>query len=267
MLNVFGILKNTPQQISANFTARVTANGGTLTAGQQTAVLGLVTNLQKYGLWEKMKVVYPFVGSSAAACAVNLVNGNYKATFSSGWTFATTGATPTGANTYMLANGFNPYLLLDPYNTSWSYYSRTNNTTNGFDLGVQNGFITTDRIAMSLYYAGSCYSDMNNSTLGEIATTTPSRLGLFSMSRSSTVFQQFFRNGAQIGSTNTTSMTASLPNANFTFGTISFNDGTNYISCNRQCAFAHAGTGMSAIEQLNFYNSVQAFQTALSRNV
>ena len=56
MLNVFGLLRNTPQQISANFTSRVIANGGSLTTTEQNAVLALVTNLQNNGLWDKIKI-------------------------------------------------------------------------------------------------------------------------------------------------------------------------------------------------------------------
>ena len=58
MLNVFGLLRNTPQQISANFTSRVIANGGSLTTTEQNAVLALVTNLQNNGLWDKIKIIY-----------------------------------------------------------------------------------------------------------------------------------------------------------------------------------------------------------------
>ena len=92
MLNVFGFFKSsgglTPAQISASFTARVIANGGSLTTTEQNAILALVTNLVNNGLWRKMKLIYPFVGGTASSCAVNLVDSNYTATFSSGWTFS-----------------------------------------------------------------------------------------------------------------------------------------------------------------------------------
>jgi hypothetical protein len=263
----FGLIKNTPQQISANYTSRVVANGGTLTTTQQNAVLALVTNLQKSGLWDKMKAIYPFPTNSASACAVNLVNGSYLATFSSGWTFATTGATPTGANTYMKINGFNPSLLLDSYNTSFSYYSRTNNTFNGTDLGCQNGISDTTRVALSVYYAGSSYADLNNVTTGRIGAAPSGTLGLFLMSRESSTLMKMYKNSSQLGATDTTLMTSLLPNAIYAVGTIDFNDGTNYSSTNRQCAFSHIGTGLTSSEVSTFYTHVQTYQTALSRQV
>lgn len=268
MLNIFGLLKNTPQQISANFTARVIANGGSLTVTEQNAVLSLVTNLQKNGLWDKMKAIYPFVGGSAASCAVNLVNNLYLGTFSSGWTFTSTGGTPSGANTYMLSNAFNPFLLLPQFNTSFSYYSRTNNTSNGAELGIQQNPAAPDnRITSIAYFSGNAQAALNSYPIGTILTPSANTLGLWLINRTSNINMKFFRNGSQIGATNTAVETAALPNAILNFGTLSFNDGINYISTNRQCAFAHASIGLTDSEQLTFYNNIQTFQTALSRQV
>jgi hypothetical protein len=266
MLNVFGLLKNTPQQISANFTARVIANGGSLTVTEQNAVLALVTNLQKNGLWDKMKAIYPFVGSSAASCAVNLVNNLYLGTFSSGWTFAATGGTPTGANTYMRCNNFNPLTILPQFSTSFSYYSRTNNTFNGADIGCQKN-PSTDRVGCTIYFSGSAYADLNDFTNGRIGTVIANTAGLFLMSRESSTLMKFYRKNLQIGSTNTTLMTTALPNAIYAVGAIDFNDGINYSSTNRECAFAHMGVGLTQSEALTFESNVQTFQTSLSRQI
>jgi hypothetical protein len=215
MLNVFGLLKNTPQQISANFTARVIANGGTLTAGQQTAILNLVTSLQNNGLWNKMKVIYPFVGGTAASCAVNLVNSNHLATFSSGWTFTATGGKPTGANTFWISNGFSPFLQLDTFNTSFSYYSRTNNTRRGFELGIVEDVLTTaNLVSLSVYDnftpPASAFNDLNNFTTGRISTNTvgTQTLGLYMGTRTSQTSQKLFRNGVLFGAENVQTMTA-----------------------------------------------------------
>jgi hypothetical protein len=48
-----------------------------------------------------MKAIYPMVGASAAACAQNLKSSSFTGTFSSGWTFASTGVTPNGTSAYM----------------------------------------------------------------------------------------------------------------------------------------------------------------------
>lgn len=256
----------TAAQISADFTARVIANGGSLTITQQNAILALVTNLVNNGLWNKMKIIYPFVGGTAASCAVNLVNSSYTATFSSGWTFTATGATPTGANTFMLANGFNTSLLLSNFDTCFSYYSRTNNTFNGFDFGCQNFISDTSRIAASIYYGGLSYYNSNNTTTGQLSVTNSNTSGLYIMSRETNAIQKSYRNSLQVGQ-NLNTMTTPLPNCLYSIGTLNFNDGTNYVSTNRQCAFSHVSSSLTASEALNFYNNVQTFQTSLSRQV
>jgi hypothetical protein len=270
MLNVFGFFKSggvTPAQISASFTARVIANGGSLTTTEQNAVLALVTNLVNNGLWSKMKLIYPFVGGTAASCAVNLVDSNYLATFSSGWTFASTGASGTGTNTFMKANGFNPSLLLPTNNTSFSFYSRTNNSFNGSDLGCQLTTSDTTRVAFSLNFGGLAYADLNDFTNGRIGANPSGTSGLFTMSRESSTLMKMYKNSSQLGATNTATMTSALPNAIYSVGALDFNDGINYSSTNRECAFSHVSTSLTSSEVSTFYNNIQTFQTSLSRQV
>lgn len=256
----------TPAQISANFTQRVSANGGSLTTTEQNAILALVTDLVGSGLWGKMKCIYPFVGGNAAGCSTNLVSNLYQGTFSSGWSFSSTGAIPTGSNTYMRCNGFNPFLLMSPYNTSFSYYSRTNNTFNGSDFGCQVN-PSSDRVALSINFSGSAYADLNNFTTGRIAAVNSNTLGFYVISRENSTLMKMYKNNAQLGATNTTSMTTALPNGIYAVGAIDFNDGINFSSTNRECSFAHMGDGLTSSEAFSFNTNVQAFQTALSRQV
>lgn len=271
MLNVFGFFKSsvgiTPAQISASFTSRVIANGGSLTITEQNAILTLVTNLVNNGLWSKMKLIYPFVGGTASSCAVNLVDTNYLATFSSGWTFASTGANGNGSNSFMKANGFNPSLLLPTNNTCFSFYSRTNNTFNGTDLGCQLTTSDLTRVSLSLNFSGSAYADLNDYTNGRIGVNPSGTSGFFIMSRESASLMKLYKNTAQIGATNTTTITSALPNAILSIGALDFNDGINYSSSNRQCAFSHVSTSLTSSEIVTFYNNIQTFQTTLSRQI
>lgn len=255
-----------PATIVADFKARVISNGGTITATEESACLTLVTNLINNNLWDKMKIIYPFVGGTAASCAVNLVSSLYKATFSSGWTFTGLGGTASGANTYMKANGFNPSLLLSTYDTCFSYYSRTNNTFNGSDLGCQLN-PGTDRVGLSIYFSGTTSADLNNFTTGRISQASTTTTGLYLISRESSILMKMYKNASQFGSTNTTSMTSPLPNAIYTVACLDFNDGINYSSTNRQCAFSHVSTSLTAAQAGTFYSNVQTFQTTLSRQV
>jgi hypothetical protein len=257
-----------PAVISADFTARVVANGGSLSPVEQSAVLQLVIDLMSSGVWNKMKYIYPMVGGSAASCAVNLVNSSYKGTFSSGWSFSNFGALPSGSNCYM-NTGFIPSVVFsDASNTSWSYYSRTDDASNGFELGAQNGFVITDRIAMSSYYTGLNYSNMNNfDVTGQISNTATNTDGLYVMTRTSSTNHQFFRKGVQLGATNVNTMTTPLPTSQITIGAINFNDGVSYVSTDRECAFTHSGLGLTSAQVVAFDTNVQTFQTSLGRQV
>ena len=76
---------------------------------QQSAIITLVTDLKGYGLWTKMKAIYPFVGGTATTHKFNLKNpldtdGAFRLSFSGGWTHSANGALPNGTNAF--ANAF-----------------------------------------------------------------------------------------------------------------------------------------------------------------
>ena len=83
------------------FFDRVTTAGGTLTTTEKNATNQLVLDMKSAGIWSSMKAIYPMVGASAAACAQNLKSSSFTGTFSSGWTFASTGVTGNGTSAYM----------------------------------------------------------------------------------------------------------------------------------------------------------------------
>ncbi len=103
---------------------RVTAAGGSLSVTEQNAVNTLTLSLKSAGIWTLMKAIYPMVGASAAACAQNLKSSSFTGTFTSGWTFASTGATPNGTSAYM-NTGLNINTQLTQTNSHASFYSRT----------------------------------------------------------------------------------------------------------------------------------------------
>jgi hypothetical protein len=83
------------------FFDRVTTAGGTLTTTEQNATNQLVLDMKADGTWTPMLAIYPMVGASAAACAQNLKSASFTGTFTSGWTFASTGVLGNGVSTAM----------------------------------------------------------------------------------------------------------------------------------------------------------------------
>ena len=237
------------------FFDRVTIAGGSLSDTEKTAVNQLVLDMKSYSIWTKMKAIYPMVGASSAACAQNLKSSSFTGTFSGGWTFASSGATPNGTTGYMNTNlNYNTTIGLN--STHYSYYSRNNTTLFGFDMGCYAG---GQENWMSLNFSGVAYYFPNTSGIQvTYGNTIGYYIGTFTVNS-----MKFFKNNSVIGSK--TSNTYNSTNLNVFLGAV--NTGSATLYANRQCAFSSIGDGLTDTEASNFYTAVQAFQTTLNRNV
>lgn len=240
------------------FFDRVTNAGGTLSPTEQTAINTLVIQMKADGIWTKMKAIYPMVGASAAACSQNLKSSSFTGTFTSGWTFASTGMTPNGTSAYMNTN-YNPSVSGSLNSAHISIYSRTDTFNNGEDMGSYGNN------AQQLGYA---YSDTANflalnsiEYLGPIFTPTN---GLLTFTRvSSSTAKVFHKNNTPY--VDNLSSTALL-NLTLYIGGLNRNN-TLHLPSNKQFAFASIGDGLTDTEASDLYTAVQAFNTTLSRQV
>jgi hypothetical protein len=207
----------------------------------------------------------------AAQFKYNLVNpvdsdAAFRLVFNGGWTHSSNGATPNGTNGY--ADTFvNPFLHTLGYSQHVSMYSRTQNTSvSGVQLGVLD--TASAEIALFQYYnsvslKGSTFYTYparavkinNTNTLGfQIASRTSNNL-----------LKLYFNNLLLDTNTNTENLTR--PNGKMYLG------GSNWVSTGptqytpHQNAFSSIGDGLTDTEAANLYTRVQAYQTALSRNV
>lgn len=243
------------------------AAAGITDTTQKQAICTLVSDLQTYGIWTKMKAIYPFVGGTATTHKYNLkdpqdTDAAFRLVFIGGWTHSSNGATPNGTNG--IADSFLTANTLSQFSTHLSYYSRTNNNGSYFEMGYG---VASSRITMGIKYLGTGYYDQNDNSNGRITVSMSSTnsTGLFLMSRTANNVQKAYRNSGQIGSTNTNTITSNLPNNKIPLG--AFTDGVNFIYSNRQCAFATIGNGLTDTEAANLYTAVQAYQTTLGRQV
>jgi hypothetical protein len=221
--------------------------------------------MKSAGIWSSMKAIYPMVGASAAACAQNLKSSSFTGTFSSGWTFASTGVTPNGSSAY-----FNTTLVpngnLTGSSTHVSYYSRTNTTTNA---GVETGtwvaaYAYGSEMAINRSGVGT-YIRLNSGAVGQLLISAQNSQAFFIGSRTATNSIKYYRNSTTIG-TDTNSATINLSTFNTYFG--ASNDfGTAATFSTKECAFASIGDGLTDTQASNFYTAVQAFQTTLNRYV
>jgi len=253
----------------ADAQAFITAAGIT-DATQQSAINTLVTDLKTYGIWTKMKAIYPFIGGTSTTHKWNLkdprdLDSAFRLVFSGGWTHSSTGALPGGVNGYADTK-FIPNTNLTLNNTHMSFYSRTN-TNNGID--DFSSIITgdTSNMRMIIRELGAFKADMYSSAQRATASIADSR-GFFVLRRTSSTSLKFDRNAVNL-STNTNTNTGTLPTWQPFIGAAyrltTPPNVTNYS--NRECAFASIGDGLTDTEAANLYTTVQAYQTTLNRQI
>jgi hypothetical protein len=238
---------------------------------QQSAINTLVTDLKGYGIWTKMKAIYPFVGGSASSHKFNLKDPRdldvaFRVQFINGWTHSATGAKPNGTDAYATTY-LSPNNQLSNNNVHLSHYSRTQITsTNSHDLGSED---TVGGLNFNLY---QYYNSVNakgfldgsypNDTSQINNTNT---LGLLIGSRTANNIQKLHFNGSLLA-TNTNVKSLSLSYSNIYLGSTNRDNVATAFS-SREIAFSSIGDGLSDTEAFNFYTAVNAYQVALSRNV
>ena len=242
------------------FFDRVATAGGTLTTTEKNATNQLVLDLKSYGIWTSMKAVYPMVGASAAACAQNLVSSSFTGTFTSGWTFASTGVTGNGTSAYMNTN-LQANTNLTARNTSFGFYNRSNASTGKFAIDISANLTNSWEMGADSngQYYGRAYSGGSQTLAGNGG----NRNGFYILTSDTTT--NMYRNG------NTAVITAfststSLPTGNVYLGGDPNIPTSSYATTN-QYAFAFVGEYVTSTQASNFYTAVQAFQTTLSRQV
>ena len=241
------------------FFNRVTTAGGTLSTTEQNAVNTLVIALKADGIWTKMKAIYPMVGASAAACAQNLKSSSFTGTFSSGWTFASTGVTPNGTSAFMNTN-LQPNVIMSFNSQSYSFY-RGNTSTKGSDYGVN--LLTPDNFTIC-FFPTLGYTVINR-FITDASFSGGANPGYYIMNLNGSNFKTF--------KNNTTINSATLPPTNYIFNSIylggrnQMTAGTLRDASDSQCRFFHIGDSLTDTDAANYYTAVQAFQTTLNRQI
>ena len=239
------------------FFNRVTAAGGTLTSTEQTAVNTLVLALKADSIWDKMKAIYPMVGASAGACAQNLKSSSFTGTFSSGWTFASTGVKPNGTSAFMQTNCFANNFTENSQHLS--NYSRQLTNTGNTELGFISYDATRFNYVMFQHSTANIFAAVQSTDV-IMDGLNDSGSGLIISNRRNSTNIQRYRNNVK---------TEQVVSGNGV-GTLqifmSALNGTSFFSV-AEIAFGSLGDGLTDTEASNFYIDVQAFQTTLNRQI
>jgi hypothetical protein len=265
---------------AAAFFARVTAAGGTLSATEKIATNQLVLDLKANSLWTPMKAIYPMVGGgnadpakAAAACAQNLKSSSFTGTFTSGWTFASSGVTGNGSSAYFNTT-FNPNTQLTFANAHMSIYKNlgTNSAVskgNGvYDIDPNSiSFSLNPDRDISLYSQAEMGSYApNDTTVGSSPSVQGN--GFYVVARNANNFVRLTKNNTNTLTNTLTSSRLIYPNDNIWLGSTHQVGGTIPVIANDyRYAFLSLGDYLDATQASNFYTAVQAMQVTLSRSV
>ena len=257
---------------AASFFGRVYTAGGTLSYAEVLATETLVADLKAYGIWSAMKAIYPMVGGGTgttaarqAACSQNLKSSSFTSTFSSGWTFASTGVQGNGSSAFMNTN-LNTLSELTQTNTHLSVYVRNNvNAGSPYDFGNASnaGMTTNPTFLITRYSTSLAYLGIADISYSSSFASLDSR-GFWVGCTNGSLAQVLYRNASSFLTGTATAGT--FANNNLYLGGANAG-GNGAFFTDKEYAFASIGDGLSSTEDSNFYTAVQAFQTTLSRQV
>jgi len=256
------IYKNSPPD-TLNFLQAT----GITNSTQIRAISTLVTDLKYAGVWDKSRGIYPFVGGTATTHNFNLkdpkdsTNSN-AISFTGGWTHASTGVTGNGS-TNSATFGIVPSLDLSDSSVHFSIYSRTNTAAQFTDIGYYPGSNFPALTLFTRWSDGIYYNDIYNYNTNRVQVANADSLGFYIISRESTTSLKSFKNGAQVGSTNTNAVSGRTSLT----GQVYLGSRNDGFRSTREYAFMSFGEGLTNTEAAAYYIAVQKFQTTLGRNV
>lgn len=242
---------------------------------QQQAIMELVRLLKQYGVWSKIKALYPFVGGSATSHKWNLkdprdLDAAYRLSFAGGWTHSATGALPNGTTAY--ANTFFSTNKNSNYDGHMSFYSRTDFATTTrivADISAHSGTNSdyTDILAKADAGTGGYIMTARWGDAGDFKSTTAiaDTRGFYAMSRINSSSAYLYKNGNEVFHNQAIGIRVGSART-FYIGASNGDAGAQWFS-ERELAFVSIGTQLNATEHSLFYQAVQRYQRSLGRAV
>jgi hypothetical protein len=241
--------------------------GYAMTRTEIDAINNLVWGLVGTGLWDKLNLIYPFIGSSLNAMTWNLKDvANYNIVFT-GTAFTTSTANglqkTTTATTSVGSIAYNVRTLLS--NTSYhiSCYIGTSQATLASPFGAfANVLGEVFRIYSQTTFFGAQFGGAAGTN---VSLTTTGTTGYIIGTRTAINAAAAYVAGRPIARDTTTASSATLPNsANINVGVNLV--GATYAST-QAIRMATVGSSLTDADARNLNTLVQAFQTTLGRQV
>lgn len=248
--------------------AFITATG--ISGSNATAINTLVVDLKSYSLWDKMNVIYPFVGGTATTNKYNLkdpqdTDAAFRIQFNGTVTHNASGSTGNGTNgwgrTYYIPSS---NVTLNSEHISVYCNSNVANTSSDpVDIGAY--ISDTQASTVSLKGGGNVYGGRMNAAA--VTTSNTDNRGFFTNTKNGSTTLTIYKNGT---AANSGTSAGSLPNINIALWNtvITTNTGTYSNGWTKNTfAFVSFGDGLSGTDVSNLYTAVQAYETTLGRQV
>jgi hypothetical protein len=228
----------------------------------------VVVDLKANGLWAKGKLINPVAGGTDATHKYNLkdprdLDAAYRLTFSGTVTHSSTGMTGNGstgyANTFLNPNTAYPTTGL----MSIGIYSRTNVSATTVDIGALSG--ATNYIQIFSNFSSQFYGQVNAPNITAAVANTDSR-GWFFACRTGATDTYIQRNLVETAFTGGTQSLGMVNNNIFVMAQCN-TSGNPSLYSTRQIAFIWIGDALTVGEADILYNIIQAYQTALGRQL
>jgi hypothetical protein len=237
------------------------------------ALNNLVWSLVGEDLWDKCQVIYPFLGGTTIDThkwnIKNVADTNaafrLTATVSAGFTYNESGIqsnTTTISNAQKLETYFLPSGVTNTNSIHLSAYINITPTLNASAIiGAATAALSnTPTYQLGRISAGTFLFATANAINTNFMSSGTISTGFYMPVRTGATTSAFYRNGIRVATSN-----AAL---NVPTSTVAIFNRNNYqAASNGRLAFVSFGDGLTAQESLDFYNIVQAYQTALGRQV
>ena len=242
----------------------VISQGGTIDATMSAATNTLFTELKSNGIYSKLTAMYPILGGTQNAHAVEALSpgGSYTLGFSGTWSHTSSGADPVSSSPYA-TTGLIPSSTYVGNAMSFGVYTTESNTAGDkYHLGA---YVDNNNFTACGGRSGSVVYYNENNTFFTISDATSEGF-LTASSDGANVDTRLFRSGSLVGSKSGAIRGTALASVQMYIGALNLNN-SYYSSSNVNTNFVFFGEYLTSTEIGNFETIVQSFNTSLSRQV
>jgi len=269
---------------AAAYLAAVISAGGTTDATISAATNTLFTDLKSNGLYSKMSFFHPYIGGVANSNKINAKNpGTNDLIFTGSFTHNYSGSVANNGTSMASTQWIGPPTggSIDDFHFSF-YCGTINSVSYGGGAVYMQEFGNLDTLystnAVFGWLGGADYpvdggqTYFNGGVLNNYIIISQAVMsgttGLFGASRVSTTDFRAYKNGSQVGSTQTLTRDQSWPSITLMSPgyTVPPNTSGNQISSGRRRQFTTFGTSLTPAEFNTLSTIINTFQTTLGRN-